>query len=621
MQATAKFIVAELLLFVILQFTEPVERLHFAWTDLSYVALFLGFLFWNGPKEWWRKGLTWLLVSQASFVVIYYHLHQGTLNLVSFFIVLLPGAIWGLGSLFLWSFRHFKVAESRQAFYWSALSWGFFALAYPPLPLGPAGLILLAPWIMVLWSVPASRALFATFWSGVLFHALSYFWIFNVAKVGPAPAVIGGLFLLISYFSLFYVIGAWLFIRLRELRWGAFSPVWLFPFLWAGIEVIRSYGQISFPWGHLGYVFGNHVELVQGLRYIGVYGYTIILLYSCMILAYAMQKRQYRLAFVPVFLFMALWMVGIFELKRADLKELAQPGANQSMKIALVQPSISQTKKWSRAYYDSVMTKTWTLLKTIPRDSLDLIVLPETAIPDFISMRKREANRFRRFAEEVHAPIFVGALNLDKFGPPPRNLHFFNAGFLFSPSGEETLEYRKTRLVPFSEYLPFNGLIPVINYVDLGEGDFSPGDTLPLLGATHWTPNICYESIYPDIVRQMVRNGTKLLVNITNDGWFGKTTAPGQHANLIRYRAIESGLPVARCANSGISIFYDAQGRSFEKTGLFETRIVIHRLQVRTGITLYTRIGDAFENILAVFLCITLVAFLVIRLTRTFYKR
>lgn len=606
------YLIAQILLFVGLQIAKPEERLYFNWVDLSYILLFFFFFWIQGPRQWWQKGLAVLISSQAAFVVLFYVIHEGTLNLTSFFLVLVPGAVWGLVSLLVWSYKHLRQVESRQALLTCAISWGFFALAYPPLPLGPAGLVLLAPWLMVLWKAPMGRALFATFWSGVLFHAISYFWIFNVAKVGPAPAVIGGLFLLISYFSFFYVVGAWIFVRLRDFSRGRYL-VWLFPLIWAGIEVVRSYGQISFPWGHLGYVFGNHVELVQGVRYVGVYGFSILLLFSNMVLAYGLQKRYFRLMIVPVFFLIAMWLLGSFEIKRADLESARNP-SRPSMNIALVQPSISQTKKWSRAYYDSVMTKTWGLLRTIQQDSLDLIVLPETAIPDFMPMRKREAYKFHRFSDELKTPVLVGALNLDRQGPPPRNIHFFNAAFLFTPNYPDMIEYRKTRLVPFSEYLPFNGLLPVLNYVDLGEGDFSPGDSLPLMGNLHWTPNICYESIYPDLVRKMVRNGTNLLVNITNDGWFGKTTAPGQHANLIRYRAIEAGLPVARCANSGISIFYDAQGRSYEKTALFETRVVTHRLQIRSGITPYTWIGDAFENFLSILFALTLFALLVIRI-------
>jgi len=603
-------ILLQLLAFLPLQAFNPSARLSFVPAELIYVALALVFLFARSVRLVWRKWFGAILAIQSVFVVSYYNLHEGTLSLVSFFMVLGPGFLWGLFELIRWSIGHIRDSRSQQALFLSALSWGVFAFAYPPLPMGPAALALLAPWIFVMRRQPMGRVLFATFWSGIIFHSISYFWIFNVAKVGPAPAVISGLFLLVSYFSMFYVVGAWFFVKLRDKVVGGIHLVWFFPLIWAGIEVLRSYGQISFPWGHLGYVFGNHVPLVQGLAYIGVYGYTLIILYSNMLLAKAMEESRIKLAFVPLIILVALWFQGIHAIHKAD-DEAKQNGAQPSMRFALVQPSISQTKKWSREYFDSVMTKTWSILDTVHTDSLDLVVLPETAVPDFLSLRPREDLRFRVFAREHHVELMVGALNFDRNGPEPRHFNYYNSAFLFQSSGVKS-EYRKTRLVPFSEYLPFNGLIPVINYVDLGEGDFSPGDTLPTMGLQSWTPNICYESIYPDVMRRMVRNGTRLVVNITNDGWFGKTTAPGQHANLIRYRAVEAGLPIARCANSGISIFYDAQGRAFEKTGLFETRVVYHRLNLRNTITVYTMIGDFVETLLSIIPLVFLAGILLI---------
>jgi len=597
------------IVFAILQSQTPLERLSFLPLELAYIPCALGFLFLRSVRARWRQWFGVVLGIQTAFVILYYNLQDGTLSLVSFFLFLVPAFGWGLYELIRWSIRQGKQKESLIALAWSILSWGLFALAVPPLPLGPLAVIVLVPWLRVLWKAPLGRVLFATFWSGIVFHAISYFWIFNVAKVGPAPAVISGLFLLISYFSMFHVIAAWIFVSLRRYAIRGVSLLWIFPFAWAGIEVLRSYGQISFPWGHLGYVFGSHVELIQGLAWIGVYGFTLLVLFVNMGVARLWDRHRALALLLPVFILALLWTHGTLVIHAADHK-LAENPQHEKMSIALVQPSILQTKKWSPEYYDSVMAKTWSLLDTVRTEGLDLVVLPETAVPDFISLRPREAAKFRNFVMTHHVDLLTGALDYDRHGPAPRRFNYYNSAFLFATNGMRT-SYRKTRLVPFSEYLPFNGLIPVINYVDLGEGDFSPGDTLPLNGKQKWTPNICYESIYPDLLRRMARNGTRIVVNITNDGWFGKTTAPGQHANLIRYRAIEAAMPVARCANSGISIFYDAQGRSYERTGLFEARVVEHTLALRDHTTFYTLWGDAWEDFLALafpLICLGLVA-------------
>jgi len=588
----------QIFLFGILQVLPLSARLNFNAAELAYPLLALAWLFWKPIRQAWRTHLRSFLLLQVAAVILYYNLHGQSLSLVSFFSALLPAMLWGMFELVVWSKSHLKQAGSRQALFLCTLAWGIFALAYPPLPLGPAGIALLAPWFLVLWTQPLGRVLFATFWSGILFNSISYFWIFNVAKVGPPPAVIGGLFLLVSFLSSFHVLAAWIFVRLRDLHWKRFALVWLFPIAWVGIEVLRSYGQISFPWGHLGYVFGNHIELIQGLSWMGIYGYSALILYSNMILAYALPRKAWKLVAFPIFVVMALSVWGAFHIRQADQQIAQHPDQNSQMRIALVQPSILQTKKWSRGYYDSVLAKTWSMLDTVHTENVDIVVLPETAVPDFLALRPRDEAHFRAYVQSHNVDLLVGALNFDRKGPPPRRYNYYNSAFLFEPNGAKS-EFRKTRLVPFSEYLPFNGLLPLINYVDLGEGDFSPGTTLPLFGKQQWTPNICYESIYPDLMRAMVRNGSRFVINITNDGWFGKTTAPGQHANLVRYRAIESGLPIARCANSGVSIFYDAQGRSFERTQLFDATVVYHTLTARNQTTFYSQQGDFIEGLLA----------------------
>lgn len=591
----------------------PESRLYIAPWELAYLfpwALLAISLKRKGLdwKTWRRPWLLALIIPQAFFVLIFYHtinkVHAeadpGTLSVVSFALTVLPLALWGLISLCVWSYRHFQDPLSRKALWPSLISWVLFALAYPPLPLGFAATVLLVPWLLVLMKAPVSRALFATFWSGIVFHWIMYFWIFNVAKVGPPVAIIAGLFLLIGYFTFFHVAGAWAFVHLKDRFIKKFPLVLLFPFAWAGIEVLRSWGEISFPWGHLGYVFGNHTALLQGLPWVGVFGYSIIILFANMALAYALlqwssthsYKRRF-LALTPAFCMLVLLLWGHLRLHDADLKEST---SEEELKIALIQPSISQTRKWSKAYFDSVMTKTWSILDTLDTRDLDLVVLPETALPDFLPSHPYQRSLFKRYARRHHVTIIFGALNYDTKAQPPRKFRFYNAAFIIDPEGKQQ-EYRKIRLVPFSEHLPFDGLIPVINYVDLGEGDFTPGKEFPLLGSQQWTPTICYENIYPDFTRQMVHAGTRLIVNITNDGWFGRTTAPGQHANIVRYRSVETGLPIARCANSGISLFYDGLGRILQKTELYEEKAIIDRLTVRSQKTFYDDWGDWLERL------------------------
>ena len=159
----------------------------------------------------------------------------------------------------------------------------------------------------------------------------------------------------------------------------------------------------------------------------------------------------------------------------------------------------------------------------------------------------------------------------------------------------------KTHLVPFSERLPFDDIFPILNYVDVGQSNFIPGTSRPVFEPFSWSPYICYETIYGAEGRRSIREGSRLMVDITNDGWFGKSTAAAQHLNQLRYRAIENSYPIVRCTNTGISAFIDQFGHEDLRTEMFTERVIIRRIPLRSCDTLYTHIGDAVEYGLLIF--------------------
>ena len=241
----------------------------------------------------------------------------------------------------------------------------------------------------------------------------------------------------------------------------------------------------------------------------------------------------------------------------------------------------------------------------------DLVVLAETAIPDFLRARPQLGDSLRSLADALDTRLLVGALDLVVDRRPWSNYRYYNSAFLYEPETGATTpsdtpppssapprQYSKLRLVPFSEKLPFDGIFPVLNYVNLGEGDFSPGDGYRLWGdpATRWAPSICYEIIYPSFAREARARGAKFLVNITNDGWFGRSNGPYQHANISRFRAAETGMPLARCANNGVSVFFDARGRDLGRTALMDSVILRRTLAVPDIVTPYARFGAAVDG-------------------------
>jgi len=501
--------------------------------------------------------------------------------------------------------------NAKKAIVFSLASWGLMAFSFPPYMLGPGALAFLAPWFYVLKTANKKVALLSSYLGAFLFNAISIYWLYHVGDVAPPALIFSGLFLAVTYLSLFTLLCAWVFIKIKEVRFKKFPLVCLFPFFWAGIEVLRAKGDMSFPWLSLGLVFGNSLELVQSFALFGVFGVSAIIIASNMYLAMAAPQKKFHF-FLPFVLIAILYIGGhcviSYEEKNSKVED--------ALTVAVVQPSVPQTKKWSREYFESIMGQTWNLFKTLEPDSVALILFAETAIPDFIDLRFKEQKFLEDYAVNNNAAIVIGILSRnwdDQIKTKgKRKYNVYNSAFLFG-SGYPPPEYRKMHLVPFSEKMPFDDIFPVINYVDLGGGTFSPGDSLSIWQPGNFSTLICYEAIYGSILREARRKGAKFIANLTNDGWFYKSIAPYQHFNLVRAHAVENGIGVVRAANTGISAFITANGKIIEKTELFEQKIIVNKIPLETRSTPYYFIGDYIEQVLFVFSLVMIVAVIFFR--------
>ena len=545
--------------------------------------------------------------------------HAGLFQIVATFIPM--GLYWF--SLFIrWNIKHFKQKESLIALALAICSWGFVAFAFPPLPLGPAIFVLLVPWFIVLNRFNRDTAVFATFWASMAYNTVNYYWIRNVMNVETAPSglIFLGLILLIAYLSLFNVLAAFAYTTIKNFKFKSKNYLLaLFPIFFASIEMFRTNGDFAFPWNHLGYTLGNHIELIQTLSIIGVFGYTILIMASNQIVAYAfLQKGRRKLVLftVPFIIFLALLVHGSSVLSAPEAAPFYNTNAPENPSIAMVQPSIAQGAKWSKERFDTIVTKTFNMAMDSTKQGVNLILLAETAVPDHLRRQPDVIARLHQMADEKNASILTGALDFKRVSKDlnnPRRFEIYNASFLFTP-GDNSFpkRYIKKHLVPFSERIPFDEVFPILNYVDLGEGDFVPGKETPVYGPYNWTPYICYDAIFGDLVRDAIQAGSRLMVNITNDGWFGRSTAPYQHLNIVRHMAVSYGYPVARLANSGVSAFIDQYGHYDQNTKIFETRVIQRKMPLKTRDTFYTIVGELFEEFLLWFLMVYLIAVFVL---------
>lgn len=554
----------------------------------------------------------------------------GHAGLIHIALTFLPVGLYWIALFVRWNYHRVKEPESRAALILSVMAWGLYAFAFPPMPLGPAALLLLVPWFMMMNKYGRQQAIFATFWSGMLYNCINYYWIYNVMHVETAPSglILFGLFLLIAYFSAYNVLAAFAYTLAKDIKIkGHRILLWIYPFFYAGLEMTRTRGDFSFPWSHLGYAFGNQLELIQMLSWIGIFGYTILIVASNQIVALSFErssvaaaktfssklKKVLPFAAVPAGIFVLLLVHGSIVLSTPEAAPFYGDKESESPKIALIQPSIEQGAKWSKDRFDSIVNKTIGMAYDSADQDAELILLAETAVPDYIRRQPQVISRLHKLARDKKAFVLTGALDYKRNAPGSiRKYDIYNAAFLFNAEKSGYQRYIKKHLVPFSERIPFDDIFPILNYVDLGEGDFVPGKETPVYEPFMWTPYICYDAIFGDLVREAVRAGSRLMVNITNDGWFGKSTAPYQHMNLVRYRAVENGMPVARLANSGVSLFIDQYGHYDMNTELFTDAVIQRKVPLKTRDTLYTKIGDAVETGLLWFFLFYLVAGLIL---------
>jgi apolipoprotein N-acyltransferase len=263
------------------------------------------------------------------------------------------------------------------------------------------------------------------------------------------------------------------------------------------------------------------------------------------------------------------------------------------MRIAVLQGNIDQNKKWDRAFQQTTLQKYAELAEKTGRENPDLIVWPETATPFFIGHNRPMTNRLYAGIRRSGSGHLIGAPTAIRH---QERTAYHNSALLFDAQARLVDHYEKVHLVPYGEYVPLKKWLPFIRKMVAQVGDFIPGQTGKAL---EWHQSrlgvqICYEIIFPELSRAMVQNGTNLLINITNDAWFGETSAPRQHFSMAVFRAIENRRALARAANTGISGYIDPVGRILQTSELNTATALTHALPLMNTASTYTAVGDQF---------------------------
>jgi apolipoprotein N-acyltransferase len=475
----------------------------------------------------------------------------------------------------------------------AVLSGALLALSFPRFGHPACAWVALTPLLVALaWPVPRPRRAFALgLVTGAVYFTGTMYWTPDVLTTfGGIPLALavfaGGL--LIAYLALFPALFAWLTARLC----GAVGPsgLLLAPAFWVATELLRRWVLGGFPWVLLGYSQANVPSVIQTASLAGVYGVSALVCAVAVALALA-WRGQGRVRLVApaavAALTAALVLWGSVRIGRGELTRQGTP-----VRVGLAQGNIPQTEKWDAGQAARILNVYLDLTRAAARDGASLVVWPESSTPFLYEYDLVGRHAMQDVARTANVSLLFGSDQFE-FGPPRR---IFNSAFLVTPSGQTAAVYRKMHLVPFGEYVPLKRLLFFVGPIVESMSDFSPGEEAVVmpLGPHRLSTAICYEVVYPDLVAEFVARGSQLLTTITNDAWYGTTSAPYQHFWQAAVRAVEQGRYLVRAANTGISGIVDPYGRVVAMTPIFERRVMVGEVRYLDARTVYARTGDAF---------------------------
>jgi apolipoprotein N-acyltransferase len=496
------------------------------------------------------------------------------------------------------------VVPGVPAYFFAAVSGLLLTAAFPRIDLDVMAAVALIPLLLTLREGVSFRHGFALgFTTGVVHNLTLMYWTAETMHTyGYLPWYLSvPVFILFSmYLALYPALFTALTGRLTPRPWMMPAAAAVF---WTAMEFLRSHLLTGFPWALLGHALYDRPMLIQIADTFGVYGVSFLLVLVNGALAIgilAAGKRSWcgrpvapRAALAvggtTVVLVAAAVIYGAFRIQSIETRAAAAP----AIRVAVIQGDIRQDVKWDIRFRLETTGIYDRLSLSAARHGADLIVWPETATPFFYGLDLGLTARVQKTIRTAGVPFLIGS---PRVAPGPNGDAYYNSAYLIGPDARTLGRYDKVHLVPYGEYVPLRRWMPFIGKLVAQVGDFSAGRKGRVLTWDHHRlgPLICYELIFPELARAMVRNGAQLLVNITNDAWFGRSSAPFQHFSTAVFRAIETRRAVARAANTGISGFVDPAGRILDATPLMARTYRIHRLPLLNLRSPYVRIGDAF---------------------------
>ncbi|HEU5202633.1 MAG TPA: apolipoprotein N-acyltransferase [Nitrospira sp.] len=516
-----------------------------------------------------------------------------------------------------WPLRHILLAATTGI---------FLPLCFPKFDVGLLAWVALIPLHIALDSSRRTQAFWLGWLSGMIGFTGIMAWVVTAMHTyGKVPLLIsyGIMLLLTAYLGLFVAVysAGVVWFRMLVPRYGLFAA----PCLWVTLELLRTYLLSGLPWSLFGYSQYRQLDLIQVADHLGVYGVSFLIVLANVALAelylWLMPLfRGFRPARLPWELVTtSAMLIGLSWAYSTSVivgEESERPKA--TIQVGVVQPNIDQAVKWDQGFREETLRRYDHLTESFGYGT-DLIIWPEAATPFVYEREPLYQLQLVAMATRASAPLLFGspAVRFDADRKP----YLLNSAYLLSPEGGLLGRYDKQHLVPFGEYIPLkSSALFFLDKLVEGIGDFQagPGPTIlsiqPKMSDASMPQRpvkfgvlICYEVIFPDLVRRMAAAGAEFLVTITNDAWFGDSSAPAQHFSMVVFRSVENHRAFARAANTGISGFIDPFGRIITASPIFVQTALQATIAVRQQQTFYSRYGDVFAYgcmIISLLLCL-----------------
>jgi apolipoprotein N-acyltransferase len=439
---------------------------------------------------------------------------------------------------------------------------------------------------------PAPRPFWLGLTTGVVYFVGTLYWI------GEVMAAHGDLSPLVAYplmsglaVHLGLFVGLFAYLLGRAVRRFGMAGVWLSPVLWVASEWTRVWLGWQFPWVVLGSSQAAVVPVVQLASVTGVYGLSALLALTATAaaaLALSRKPAHRRGAAIVAVIVISNFAWGTWRVTHGALLTSGNP-----MRVGLLQGNVLQEDKQNPALRDAILDRYVSLSRQAIAGGAQLVLWPEASAPFYFDFDANLAAPVRRLAVQARVPFVIGTDDFERgvSGQPDR---YYNAAVLVGTDGRSRSTYRKILLVPFGEYVPFKRLLFFVGPLIEAVSDFTPGQALTVFESegSRFSVAICYEAVYAGMAQAFVSNGSQLLTTITNDAWFGRSSAAFQHFDQAALRAVEQGRYMVRAANTGISGAVDPYGRVIARSTLFEASATVADVRLLSGWTIYHAVGD-----------------------------